>query len=671
MAATAFPLDIDRLDRNTDLPLWLAAPGDDPGRAAPGFDDSSWRRIVPGDRVEPDASGEFWLRTEFTPSPELRGRTIYVFLGKLPCPSEYYVNGSLVARRGVFPPHYYVHISDAMEFLVPDGLVRYGEPNVIAVRAVYRGSSFPLPKSYIGGEAAYSFEKYLSELFNTRLYYIFAAINVFAGAFFILQFLYRRKERAALLFAITSLLMAIYFYEMGSPKMLVDAWIMRPVSKAALGFSVSFFVAFCVTYFGIHDNRFVKGTNLAVAGLFAIMILLSPDETTLLARFQYLLAYVMAAILFSLYVIVRATVRGDKNAVPILVGALIGISLSVYDIIYNLMGLEPFAWLEGIGFFAMDVSLFISLAIRSAKAFNALEDYSIQIETKKNELFLTNSAFSRFVPQEFLGFLGKESIVEIKLGDQVLKDMTILFSDIRSFASISEKMSPAENFTFLNSYLSRIVPVIRERNGIIDKYVGDGLMALFPESPERAIEAAMEMRRALKTYNEGRVRAGYSPIDTGIGIHAGNLILGTIGEPHRMDTTVISDVVNVASRLEKLTKVFHVPILASGQVIEKIANVRERYEIRYLGQVQVKGKEIRVPIYEIIAEPELPENKPKIALKSRFEHAVFLYDSGDAIGALREFRELAAKSPRDPALSYYLDLITRVAEAGIEELEEE
>ncbi len=664
-ATLAFGVDIDRLDKPTELFQWKYAPGDDPARADPAFDDATWKRIAPGDRVSVDASGYVWLRTEFAPSEALRGSRLYAFLGKFPCPSEFYVNGSLVATRGSYPPDYYVPISDPVDFLVPEGLLAHGARNVLAVRAAYRGSSFPLPRATIGGDAAIAFEKDVSELFNTRLYYVFAAINLFAGMFFVLQFLYRRKETSALLFAVTSILMALYFYEMGSPHMAVDAWIMRPLSKAALGMSVAFFLLFCVKYFGLHDNAVLKAVNLAVSGAFALWILVSPDETALLSRFQIMLGVVMASILFSLYVIVRATIRGDSNAIPILVGALVAITLSIYDIIYNFMGLEPFAWLEGIGFFAMDVSLFVSLAIRSAKAFNALEDYSIQIEAKKDELFRTNSAFSRFVPQEFLRFLGKESILEIKLGDQVLKEMTILFSDIRSFTSMSETMSPAENFTFINSYLSRIVPVVRERKGIVDKYVGDALMSLFPEAPENAIDAAIEMRKVLRLYNEGRVRAGYPAIDTGIGIHSGSLMLGTIGEPHRMDTTVISDVVNVASRLESLTKVFRVPILASGQTIDKIPKARERYEIRYLGRAAVRGKSSAVPIYEIIDDPELAENKPKIALKTRFERAVALYDSGDHLGALREFRDLAAKSPKDPALRYYIDLITRPVEPEI------
>lgn len=109
----------------------------------------------------------------------------------------------------------------------------------------------------------------------------------------------------------------------------------------------------------------------------------------------------------------------------------------------------------------------------------------------KTHIYLSkiNIAYARFVPREFLRFLEKESIVDVKLGDQVQKEMTVLFSDIRSFTSLSESMSPKENFNFLNSYLKRVGPVIRNHNGFIDKYIGDAIMALFPDSAQDAMNA--------------------------------------------------------------------------------------------------------------------------------------------------------------------------------------
>ena len=108
------------------------------------------------------------------------------------------------------------------------------------------------------------------------------------------------------------------------------------------------------------------------------------------------------------------------------------------------------------------------------------------------------------MPHDFLRFLGKGSIIEVKLGDQVQKEMTVLFSDIRSFTTLSEYMTPEENFKFLNSYLNRIGPEIRSHNGFIDKYIGDAIMALFPERPDDAVRAAVAMREKLREYNDER-----------------------------------------------------------------------------------------------------------------------------------------------------------------------
>ncbi len=122
---------------------------------------------------------------------------------------------------------------------------------------------------------------------------------------------------------------------------------------------------------------------------------------------------------------------------------------------------------------------------------------ALEIQTRMTE------AFARFVPQEFFEHLNKNSVLDIKLGDQTLKEMTILFSDIRAFTSISEGMTPQENFLFINSYLKEVGPIIRDHNGFIDKYIGDAIMALFPRNAEDALKSAIEMQRQIIRFNDG------------------------------------------------------------------------------------------------------------------------------------------------------------------------
>ncbi len=214
-----------------------------------------------------------------------------------------------------------------------------------------------------------------------------------------------------------------------------------------------------------------------------------------------------------------------------------------------------------------------------------------------------NTAYERFVPREMLSFLGAESIVDVGLGDHTEVEMTVLFADIRAFTELSEEMTPDENFRFINAYLHHIGPVARRHNGFIDKYIGDAVMALFPSGPDDAIRAAREMMRVLRDFNVEEARA--KPIDIGIGIHTGVLMLGTIGEARRMEATVIADAVNLASRLEGLTRTYGVHIITSEQALAGVADP-SAYPHRHLGTVQVKGKRRAVEIYEILVEDEAP-----------------------------------------------------------------
>jgi class 3 adenylate cyclase len=263
------------------------------------------------------------------------------------------------------------------------------------------------------------------------------------------------------------------------------------------------------------------------------------------------------------------------------------------------------------------------------------------------------AAASRFVPRDFLDFLGK-SIIDVELGDQVRKEMTIMFSDIRSFTTMSEKMSPQENFNFINDYLGKVSPAIRNQGGIIDKYIGDAIMALFPQqSAEAALQAAIEMQREVSIYNEHRLKNGYQPIAIGVGLHTGILRLGTIGEPERMETTVISDAVNLASRLEGLTKLYGAGILISGETLFKLPP--SKYSYRWLGQVKVKGRDESVSVFEVYdAEPAtIVELKNKT--KTAFETSLLLYSQKNFAQANQIFQEILQINPQDRAAKMYIE----------------
>jgi predicted ATPase/signal transduction histidine kinase/class 3 adenylate cyclase/tRNA A-37 threonylcarbamoyl transferase component Bud32 len=270
------------------------------------------------------------------------------------------------------------------------------------------------------------------------------------------------------------------------------------------------------------------------------------------------------------------------------------------------------------------------------------------------QLSKINLAYARFVPREFLQFLGYESIVDVQLGDQVQKEMTILFSDIRSFTTLSEGMSPRENFNFLNSYLSRVGPVIRNHNGFIDKYIGDAVMALFPESAEDAMQAAIDMQKQVAIYNVHRQKSGYVPVAIGIGLHTGSLMLGTIGEEQRMESTVISDAVNLASRMEGLTKVYGASVVISGQTLIHLEDPT-KYNYRFLGKVQVKGKKDSVAVFEVLDCYSPNTIEMKLESRTKFERAILLYQGEKFAEANQLFKKVLEADETDRAAKFYVD----------------
>jgi len=265
---------------------------------------------------------------------------------------------------------------------------------------------------------------------------------------------------------------------------------------------------------------------------------------------------------------------------------------------------------------------------------------------------LTEAA-GRFVPNQFLRLLGYDSIAEVQLGDTVSQEMTILFCDIRDFTRLSEQMSPEDNFRFINSFLSRMEPAIVRHRGLIDKYMGDAIMALFGETAEDAIAASIEMLHALAAYNTTRQSSDRQPIRMGIGINTGALMLGVVGGQNRIDGTVIGDAVNLASRVEKMTKRYRVPLLITEHTYMRLQNP-DRYCLRMVDQVIPRGKSERVTIFEVF-DADAPEvAQAKRVMRSPFEQAVRLYSQAQVTEALALFEACLRHCPQDTVAQVYI-----------------
>jgi class 3 adenylate cyclase len=298
---------------------------------------------------------------------------------------------------------------------------------------------------------------------------------------------------------------------------------------------------------------------------------------------------------------------------------------------------------------------------RLSASFNEMAE-TIEAYHARQEALL--AAYGRFVPHELLRLLDKGSILDVKLGDQTQKEMTVLFSDIRSFTRLSETMTPFENFNFINSYLRRMGPEIRANDGIIDKYIGDAIMALFPNRPDDALTAAVAMQKRLVEYNEHRAKSGYPPISIGIGVNAGKLMLGTVGEHERMDGSVISDAVNLCSRLESLTRVYGSGILTTARTM-KLVTAPRSFSCRFIDRVRVRGRQEAVLVFEVLDGERDEVRDRRVASKSELARAQRMYFERRFDEALSVVTELQHADPDDPVLGIYRKRCERLLAEGV------
>jgi two-component system sensor histidine kinase ChiS len=227
-------------------------------------------------------------------------------------------------------------------------------------------------------------------------------------------------------------------------------------------------------------------------------------------------------------------------------------------------------------------------------------------------------------------------------------------------------MTPQQNFSFINAYLRRVSPVIKEHNGFIDQYYGDGVMALFPGTPDDAVRAAIAMHRAVDEYNQARAKEGFRPIGIGVGLHIGNLMLGIIGSEDRLQGAVVADAVNLTARLEGLTRIYGSSITLSELTLSHLENPSV-YRHRFVDKVQVKGKKEPVSVYEVFDgdPPSIKELKEQT--KESFEEGLSLYYDKRFSEASVQFNQVLQGNPEDKAARIYLERSAHYMVQGVPE----
>ncbi|WP_449418543.1 response regulator [Phormidium nigroviride] len=313
--------------------------------------------------------------------------------------------------------------------------------------------------------------------------------------------------------------------------------------------------------------------------------------------------------------------------------------------------------------------------------------------------------FRLFVPEQFLKRIAPQGVESIQLGNVTEEEITILFCDIRGFTAIAESQAARETFEWLNGFFTQMGACIASHRGFIDKYLGDAIMAVFDKPgfhAQDAIAAATRMLQTLQEFNVNRHQYNLkAPVKIGIGINTGIGMIGTLGYDGRMDSTVIGDVVNTASRLEGLTKIYGCPIIVSEAAIAHARRAGEQgsegageqgsggageqgenyqlpitnyqlpitnyqlpitnyqlpisnYHYRWIDKTIPRGKQQVIHIYEVWTNIDVTAHG-KLLTQPLFEKAIQAWRIGKLVAALGYFQQVVAQNPGDTVATLYIE----------------
>jgi len=579
-------------------------------------------------------------------------RELSIRLGEISDRDEAYLNGILIGKTGdwdsVIPQAY----DKVRIYHLPPDLIKPMSTNVLII----------ISKGIISSEAGIYRDRveigptpqilkafYLENMLQVLALVVYSTVSVY----FLLFFVRRNQERENLYFGLLTAALVVYSglrtqfkYEYG-----FELYYLKKIQYSAVFILMPNFYFFIKHFYKEYKFSFQKlwdrvfiGLNLIpLSALFVVW--LTQDVALWDSYFNMIVQpfWIVYAIGI-LTILIRALLKKNKDALVMIVSIIL-LAISIVLDVLSGRAIINFPTVSTYMF----IFFIISMALILANRFVALHNETEQLN---EDLSNFNAASRRFVPFEFLKMLEKESILDVNLGDQIQKEMTVLFSDIRGFTSLSENMTPKENFDFINSYLNRVGPVIRQHDGFIDKYIGDAVMALFPNSIDDAIQAAIAMHERVVEWNLRREKFGFSQIQIGIGIHKGNLMLGTIGESERMDGTVIADAVNLASRIESLTKTYGAPILISKTALDECKD-KKNYLIRLVDVVKVKGKKDPVSLYEIFDNEKDEVKKLKLESTEPLKEAIGAFQKTDFTNSMKICKEIILANREDKAAMIY------------------
>ncbi len=474
--------------------------------------------------------------------------------------------------------------------------------------------------------------------------FLFSTLMVM-GIYHITLFLLRRKDLSPLYFGIFCMMIGLRTL-LTSERILhnditVFSWdFLFSVEYLTYYVSVPLFSGFIYSLYKEEFSLRMTQIIFGVSAVFTLIVIFTKVKffTEINVIYQ---VFTLLTVAYMFFALLKALFRKREDIAFFFVGMLFIVFSVVHDILVASHIIHSM-YIFGYGLAAFILFQSTIIASRFSRAFFKSEELT-------ESLIITNYAIARFVPSEFLRLLNRNNIVDVKLGDHLKQEMTVFFSDIRGFTSIAEKLNSEDVFKFLNTYFKQTISIISRNHGFVDKIIGDGIMAIFPNSPNDAVQASKEIIKAVYEWNRLRENENLQAVSVGIGIHTGTVSMGTVGTDDRLDTTVIGDTVNIASRLESLNKDYGTAVILSETVYSRLDEKWMKY-IREIDNTQIRGREENLTIFECFAGS--PEDKISKIMKiySKYADALLLFKEKNFRGAKQLFAECRETFPEDPVL---------------------
>lgn len=366
---------------------WKLMYGDKASYKTAGFDYSSWKLVNTKDKISvKDGNHYFWLRKIVSIPSNLNNTNIWFGSGKTSCAFELYADGIFLGRRGHFPPNTNVRIEENCEILIPKNCIHNNRIE-LAVRVYCPGSVVEDLNFTLDNDEQGYFMNKVKNILNQKIFLITAALCFFIMFYSLLQFWMDKKNKAFLHFAICLFFIILYFYDLGSEHIILPYNIQRTVGRSCMSLSMCFLVLFLNRFYNRKYYKQMLIACISVAILFfALFMIFVGNDSAIAMLFKISMAPTLFAIVYGIIATIHGMKQKQYDSISILIGFLIGSVFALYDIVYQISGRVPFLWLHGFSFLAIDLGIFITLAIRESNVKKEVQRLAVETSAQRDRL---------------------------------------------------------------------------------------------------------------------------------------------------------------------------------------------------------------------------------------------------------------------------------------------